>query len=166
MGSQAIAPRAELEREISLHGVVNEVIARTWTQATQKENQISNEVGSEIRILTDSAKVRGILKRILELILTVSKKSHIHISAKTYTDLVLVHFKEDNIQNIGLVFNEIKQLMPEVEQLGGFLGITSHENKLTTIAFTFLNARTPPRFYTDRLAQTIIQTSQRPRDKH
>ena len=164
MGSQSIALWAG--KESSLQGVINDVMNRTSMQAATKHNIISNDVEADIRILTDSARVRSLLKRILELILTVSKDSHIHISAKTYTDLVLVHFKEDNIQNLGFVFNELKTLVPEAEQLGGFLGITSHENKLTTIAFTFLNAQNSPRLYMDRLAQTIAQTGQRPRDKH
>ena len=164
MGNQSIALWAG--KETSLQGVINDVMKRTSLQAATRQNIISNDVDADIRILTDSAKIRSLLKRILDLILTVSKDSHIHISAKTYTDLVLVHFKEDNIQNLGYVFNEIKKLVPEAEQLGGFLGITSHENKLTTIAFTFLNSVGSPRLYTDRLAQTISQTAQRPRDKH
>jgi hypothetical protein len=79
------------------------------------------------------------------LIITVTRKSHINISAKEYTNLVLIHFKEDNIENISPICNELKLISPEAEQLGGVLDITTHLDKLATIAFTFINAKKSPR---------------------
>ena len=159
MERQPTALWAQKEKEFFLNDVINDLVTQSSVYAARNGNIFSNNVQTDIRILTDTVKIRSILKRILELINTMTRKTHVHISAKTFTDLVLVHIKADGIQDVSLVFNELKQLVPDAELLSGFLGITTHEDKLITIAFTFLNVKNCPGSYTDRLVRTITQTS-------
>jgi hypothetical protein len=136
-----IAPDSRIDKQPSLREVIYDLIFVDSSFAARKGDLIFNEVNSHIRILNNPKKIRGILKRILDLIILVTKKSQIRISAKTYTNVVLVHFKENNIQNISFVSDELRHLSPEAEQLGGYLGITRYQNTFTTIVFTFLNVK-------------------------
>ena len=151
------ALEAKKENGISLHDVIEDLMILESIYATEKGNIISNEVESDIQIFHNSKKIKSVLKRILGLIINVTRKSHINISAKAYTNLVLIHFKEDNIENISRISIELKQMSPEAEKLGGVLGVTTHLDKLATIAFTFMNGRNFPRTYPDGLARTISE---------
>jgi hypothetical protein len=159
MDSRSIASASAKPIEISLHDVVDDLIMATSPHAARYGNLISNDVSPGIKIIPNSEKIKRLIKRILDLIISVTRKDHINISAKTYTDLVLVHFKEINIQNLSPVYNELRQMVSDAEKLGGFLGITSYQNRSATIAFTFMNTKSFQDHYLNRLTKTISATT-------
>jgi hypothetical protein len=126
----------------ALYEIVDEVARSSTPLALNTQNLIINEVPEELKVKTDPYLISDIIGGILQILLTHSTKGYIRISAKNYTDIILVHIREFNVINNwqgGLFFS----LQPLVKKIRGFLGVTSYRKNETTIAFTFPNLPIP-----------------------
>jgi hypothetical protein len=125
--------------ETYLDLIIKQNLLQAKTIAAQNDTVIVNEVPPYIKIHNDSAKVSEVICNVIRIILEHTRHSCISISAKLYSDVVLIHFREFNLHHISTVFTALEELQAEVRKLAGYLGITRHFDRYTTIALTFTN---------------------------
>jgi hypothetical protein len=123
----------------SLHHLVSR-ISDNLAPAIQRNqiviiNNVSEDLGSEI----NESLVAPVLSRLMDLVIMNSENSRIRITAKMIGNVVLLHVKDDGCLNYNSISQHLPEIQAEAEKMGGFVGFTSYRNKLTTIAFSFMN---------------------------
>lgn len=103
--------------------------------------RVNNDIADNVVIYNNASKVSRVLQHLLKSIFTFSRQNQIRISAKTYSDVVLIHLRDAAGLDEEMVRPVLLDMQPWVEELGGFLDITSHRTSETTIAFSFPNIR-------------------------
>lgn len=127
------------EKSAILHTMVAACMQDCMTNGLLKSPRVLNEIPDDLLIYNNPCTVGQVIKHVLHSILPHSQQHLIRITAKTYSDVVLIHFRDsDGLDETSIrpSLNEMKDL---VEELGGFLDITSHRPSETTIAFSFPN---------------------------
>ena len=155
MDQQTIACLSQHGSESSLYSLVENLSSLINPAATKRRNYIINEISSSLIVRADSLLLRKIISKIILLLNAVTLDNTIMITAKTYSDLVLVHFKESNLSNLGALFEPMRQLNEEAAHLGGFLGVTNQQGLSMTIALTFINLKKANTSYSENLVTTI-----------
>ncbi|MBC7949347.1 MAG: HAMP domain-containing histidine kinase [Chitinophagaceae bacterium] len=123
----------------SLHSLVS-TISDSLQPATQRNKSfILNDVPEDIYMGVDEDMVASVLSGLLNIVISHSANSCIRITAKSYSDVVLLHVKDDGCVNYDSISQNLTRMQALAEKLGGFVGFTSYRNKLTTIAFSFMN---------------------------
>jgi hypothetical protein len=100
---------------------------------------IINDVPPDLFVGTDKNLLASVLSNLLNLLINHQDSGSIQISAKLFGNVVLLHIKDDGGRDFSPVAQNILRIQPMVEKLKGFVGITSHRNDRTTIAFSFVN---------------------------
>ncbi|HEX7904479.1 MAG TPA: hypothetical protein VF487_11415 [Chitinophagaceae bacterium] len=95
-----------------------------------------NDIPKDIQIDADRDLLASVLGGLLAHVITIAKDSCIQISAKVYTNVILLHIKDHNTISSISIENNLQLL---AEKMGGFVGVSSQRKKLTTIAFSFPN---------------------------
>ncbi len=149
----------------SLQSLIENLVRDINPSATKKRNLIVNDVPPNLVLKCNIHLLRLLISRIILLIMDVTKNNTISISAKTYSDVVLMHFKETNLRHLAFVFDGLKQMHKEAEQMGGFLGVTNHQGYSTTIALTFVNLKRSSNNNKKDLAKTVSAIQQIPGSK-
>jgi hypothetical protein len=127
------------KKGVYLHLLINQLLVELLPLTIRNRSTIINEVQTDLKIVTHVEKVTTILKEILSIVLSHSKDNSITVCAKMYSDLILVHVKDDNSMNSTDLVTGLKQVQTIAEEINGYLGITSDMIKFRTIAFTFPN---------------------------
>lgn len=135
----------------SLRRIITELIQNVKIKGANHENEIINEIPSNILLQTNVKKVTILISKITSVLNYITEKSRIHITAKSYSNLVLVHFRETNLQVSNFLSDRLDQLNSEARQLGGVIGITNSNKKITTIAFTFTNVKSLPNYFFEKI---------------
>jgi hypothetical protein len=123
----------------SLHHLVSR-IADSLAPAIHRNkiviiNNIREDTGEEI----NESVVSPLLSRLMNLVIMNSENSRIRFTAKMIGNVVLLHVKDDGCLNYNSVSQHLTAIQTDAEKMGGFVGFTSYSNKLTTIAFSFMN---------------------------
>ena len=123
----------------TLHHLVDN-ITESFAPVTSRNNcLVINDVSEDIPVNNDRELVTSLLSNLMNLVFMHTENSRIRITAKLYRDVVLLHVKDDGCLNYDSVSQKLACMRAMAEQLGGFVGFTSYRNKLTTIAFSFMN---------------------------
>ena len=124
----------------SLHHLVNHLSDDLAPAARRNKNLIINNVPEDICSEINQNLVASVLSRLINVIIMhTAENSCIRISAKMFGNLVLLHVKDDGYLNYDSISNNLAEIQSQAEKMGGFVGFTSYRNKLTTIAFSFMN---------------------------
>jgi K+-sensing histidine kinase KdpD len=122
-----------------LHDLINRIATNLKAVISAKKNSIINNVPEEICIRTDEELISSALSNLLNLVITHTENSRIRITAKLFGNVILIHIKDDGCLNYDSISHKLNKVQSIAEKLGGFIGFTSYRNKLTTIAFSFIN---------------------------
>ena len=98
-----------------------------------------NEIPDDLHLATDKKMVACILSGVLSAVASHTPDTSIHLSAKTYGNVVLVRVKDTSGLNIDAIQSDVSKLRPLAEKMRGSVGVTSQRKKLTTITFGFPN---------------------------
>jgi hypothetical protein len=139
METQIVTRKKKMEYP-ELHQLVSHVIGQVGGAAVDNKCRLINDVPGEIGIEIDEALMTEALSNLLKLVVTHSANSNIRITAKFFGNVILMHVKDDGNLDYDTVSTKINRLQFMAEKLGGFVGFTSYRNKLTTIAFSFINS--------------------------
>lgn len=121
-----------------LFDLVDELVRVSTPAARETHNLVFNEIPIDLQIKTDKFLLSSILQEVLNMLFSQTSNGYIRISAKTYSDIMLIHIREFNA--IGNWQNaSFYSLQPLVKQIRGFLGVTSYRQYETTIALSFPN---------------------------
>jgi hypothetical protein len=123
----------------TLHHLVNRISESLEPAARCKKSLIINNVPENICSDVNEKLVAAVLNPMMNVVIMHSENSCIRISAKLVGNVILLHVKDDGCINYDSVSDNLKEIQTQAEKMGGFVGFTSYRNKLTTIAFSFLN---------------------------
>ena len=122
-----------------LSELVDTLVGSSSQLANKNRAQITNEISKGLKLTTNIEIVSSILGRLVQLLLTRSKESNIRISAKIFSNVVVMHIKDCNSASTCIAASGLQDLQPLVEKINGYVAITSYRNQQTTIAFSFPN---------------------------
>ena len=125
----------------SLHHLVNRLSESLETAARNNKSLILNNVPEDICSELNVNMVASVLSRLMNIVILHTENSCIRISAKTFGNVVLIHVKDDGCLNYDSISHNLAEIQSQAEKIGGFVGFTSYRNKLTTIAFSFMNVK-------------------------
>jgi len=124
------------EKAQRLEEIMNSCLVRSMNNRTVRVN---NDITENLIIYNNASKVGRVLQHVLKSVFSFSLKKQIRITAKSYSDVVLIHLRDFDGLDEDMVRPALLDMQPWVEELGGFLDITSHRSSETTIAFSFPN---------------------------
>ena len=140
MKTQTATPEIEtLFVPTSLHHLVERLSDSLAPAARRNKSFIINNVQEDICAEVNETMVASVLTRLMNIVILHTENSCIRISAKTFGNVVLVHVKDDGCLNYDSISHNLTEIQAQAEKIGGFVGFTSYRNKLTTIAFSFMN---------------------------
>jgi hypothetical protein len=122
-----------------LRQMTTDLISSVLPAATRNESFIVNDIPDYLDVDTDPQLVASVLGGMLSTVAQHAKNSCITVSAKIYHDVILVHVKDSNSSHNYDIYSGLQGLLPLAEKIGGFVGVSSHRQKVTTVAFSFPN---------------------------
>jgi hypothetical protein len=125
----------------SLHHLVERLSGSLEPAARRNKNLFINNVPEDVCSEINETLVASVLSRLLNEVILHTENSCIRISAKTFGNVVVVHVKDDGCLNYDSISHNLTEIQAQAEKIGGFVGFTSYRNKLTTIAFSFMNMK-------------------------
>ena len=124
---------------LPLKKLVNALIAVKLDEGTRKSSFFINEIKESVTLNADRQVVSNVLDHLFRNVLCETDKTCIRISAKTYSNVLLIHIcgnQEEKPRATGLVCDEIRK---EASRIGGYVGLTRMEKNRMVIAFSFPN---------------------------
>ncbi|SRR5258706_3984443 len=137
----AILEAGDVFIPMSLHHLINRLSESLEPAARRNKNLILNNVQEDICPEINENMVASVLSRLMNLVILHTENSCIRVSAKTFGNVVLIHVKDDGCLNYDSISLNLTEIQAQAEKIGGFVGFTSYRNKLTTIAFSFMNVK-------------------------
>ena len=125
----------------SLYQLVNRLSESLESAARNNKSFIINNVPENICSEINVNRVASVLSRLMNLVILHTENSCIRIYAKTIGNVVLVHVKGEGCLTYDSISHNLAAIQAQAEKIGGFVGFTSYRNKLTTIAFSFMNVK-------------------------
>lgn len=133
MSNNSPGPTITLERLV--HALINVKLE----SVVRKQSFFINEIQRNVPLMADRSVVTNVLDSLLQNVLSETNSSCIRISAKEYSQVLLIHIY-DNHEADHAVKNVISELVRvEAKKIGGYVGITRHQKNQTVIAFSFPN---------------------------
>ena len=124
---------------ITLQRLVNALINVKLETVVRKQSFFINEVQDNLPLNADRNVVTNVLECLLQNVLNETKSSCIRISAKEYSQVLLIHIYDNHEADYGAENVVSDQVRVEAKKIGGFVGITRHQKNQTVIAFSFPN---------------------------
>lgn len=147
-------------KELLLNEMIRELLDMKRLTFASNRTIVINDVPPDIYVHSESAYIRQLLTSVIDLLSLELKNGVTRISAKIYTDIVLIHIRENNFGDLSSVFEKLMQLVPQAEKCRGYLGINTLENGLVTIVLSILNQPQQAAMTNfERLAQLIATKS-------
>jgi len=128
----------------------NSDLARTWElrpfagilmnsldrTASRKHNVLVNDIPGNICIDADRQLLATVLSSLLSSVIGKARNSWIQLTAKVYSDVILLHIKDHNATPHYVVDKHLRAM---AGKMGGVVEVCSRRNNVTTIAFSFPN---------------------------
>jgi hypothetical protein len=126
-------------KAITLERLVHALINVKLESVVRKQSFFINEVQCNVPLKADRNVVTYVLDALLQNVLNETSSSCIRISAKEYSQVLLIHIYDNHEADYGAE-NVVSDLVRvEAKKIGGFVGITRHQKNQTVIAFSFPN---------------------------
>ena len=109
------------------------------SKTVEHRSLIVNDIKQEMFVNTDKNILATVLNNLLSITIANSQNNSIHVSAKLFGNIILVHVKNNDISLDQAITQSLKQIQPMAEKLGGCVAVTHNKLKGTTVAFTFNN---------------------------
>jgi len=124
---------------ITLERLVHALINVKLESVVRKQSFFINEVQRNVPLKADRNVVTNVLDSLLQNVLNETSSSCIRISAKEYSQVLLIHIYDNHEADYGAENVVSDQVRVEAKKIGGFVGITRHQKNQTVIAFSFPN---------------------------
>lgn len=125
--------------KVCLFDVIDRLSESLEPLSFSRNTSIINDVPPDLFVGTDKNLVASVLGNLLNQLINGAGASTIQVSAKLFGNVVLLHLKNQSGNDLTPIVQNIQSIQPMIEKLKGFVGITSHRNNRTTIAFSFVN---------------------------
>jgi hypothetical protein len=125
--------------DVQLHEFIGEVIREiSVVKPGQPSVEISNDIPSSIFVTTDVLRLAAVVKRMLQIIINSSTSGSIKVSAKTYSNLVLLSVKDNIPKEKAIGSEEFASLQQLAAEIGGCVtiaGVNTYCGSLTLSIF-------------------------------
>lgn len=144
MKTEILIPgQSHTSNRISLCGIVDQLAEALEPAASIKKSYILNDVPQDIQVDADSHLLASVLGGLVNEVIRYTENGCVRVTAKSYNDVILLHVKNDGTLHYDSFSHNIARFQLQAKKLGGFVGFTSYRNKITTIAFSFMNRNEP-----------------------
>jgi hypothetical protein len=133
------SPLTEAASMFDLREMADSLTKSFLPLASRNQSFFVNDIPEDLYLGTNPAAISSILGDLLFSMISNAKDTCIQLTAKIYSDVILVHVKDCSTFNSYAVSSSLQRLQPLVERMGGFVNITSQRKKVTTVAFCFPN---------------------------
>lgn len=124
---------------ITLERLVNALINVKLETVVRKQSFFINEVQGNVPLNADRHVVTNVLECLIQNVLNETQSSCIRISAKEYSQVLLIHIYDNHETDYGTKNVVSDKVRVEANKIGGFVGVTRHQKNQTVIAFSFPN---------------------------
>lgn len=119
-----------------LRPFVSIILNNFKTAAIQREVLLINDIPEDICIDANKEMLASVLKELIAVVIEPAENSCIQITAKVYTNVILLHLKDHNSIHSLAIERKLESL---AERMGGVVTVSSLRKKLATVAFSFPN---------------------------
>lgn len=127
------------QSQVALHLMINQLSLSTLPTAMRRQSIIVNDIPQRMYVTTDAHKLAAVLGSLLNTVISHTSNAYIHISAKNYGNVMLLHIKENSRLNSPSFAGKLVEIQEMAERIGGNVSVTSYRNEVTTVAFSFVN---------------------------
>ncbi|HYC40468.1 MAG TPA: hypothetical protein VEB63_08260 [Chitinophagaceae bacterium] len=120
---------------IPLRSMVNRV-----SEHLAAKGRIVNQIPSRIPVGCDREKFSAVLFHLFCTLVQNLRETEFRVSAKTYSSVTLLHIKGSAEICENWFRERMQPVVQLAESLGGTIELTSFHNRISTIAFSFVNA--------------------------
>jgi hypothetical protein len=124
---------------VTLKTLVSRIIAGIIPAAVRNKSFMVNDISAGLKLVGNTDMVAAVLSNLFNTVATHAENSCIHISAKAYSDVILVQLRDRNCVNKFIIAHSLQEAQPIAAKIGGYIGITSQRKSETTIVFSFPN---------------------------
>lgn len=124
---------------ITLHKLVNQVIAGLPSRTAKQIEFIANDVQERMLVSTDKDTLGIILGFLLSTTTMYSQNNTIRLSAKLIGSITLIHVKTSDTGNSDIIAEDFHKIQPLAEKLGGCITVSNYKMHGISLAFTFIN---------------------------
>ena len=125
-------------KTIHLQKFVSRVQTEFQLTAIKQNNLIVNNVPVELQVNTDPALLACIIKGLFNTMIGVCQNCCIHVTAKSFNNVVLLRITNNNINTFQNNF-DLKEVQSVAESLGGCVTLNPQVKKGVAVIFSFIN---------------------------
>jgi hypothetical protein len=127
-------------KDVQLHEFIGEVISEVSAEKTgQPPIEINNDILSSIFVTTDELRLAAVVKRMLQVIINTSTSGSIKVSAKTYSNLVLLSVKDNIPKEKEISHEEFASLQQLAAEIGGCVTVADINRYCGSLTLTIFD---------------------------
>ena len=139
MVTHAFGIRPVTQSDIALHVMLNEAVVKVSEKANRNENKLVNLVSSDFFIGGGNPAFASLICLLLDSMMNMTTNVTVRLSAKTYSNITLLHLKTDTELNNPEFISCIQTLQPLANQIGATVELTSYRNNISTVAVSYIS---------------------------
>ena len=126
---------------VSLHRLVNQLLADLQPQAMKRNNVILNGISQDLSIDTDENQLAYVLWNLINSAVISTRKECIHIVALERGDRMMICLKDVGSCFYRTISHEYRKVQDAAEKLGGSISINNDATYGSNISFSILHRR-------------------------
>ena len=127
------------QQPMPLHKLVDELLTSLLPRASALKSSIVNDINQDLQVNTDQNLLASVLGSLLYNTVSHSWSNQIKVSANVYGLVTYVRVRNNIRENENQLLENLSQIQPLAEKLGGSISITENMLNGTTIGFSFVN---------------------------
>ena len=126
-------------QDIPLRHLTGKLIGGMQPAAVRQNSFIVNDISPAIVITTDENLLAAVINDLLAIVVSRNKNSCIRITAKPFSNLVLLHIKDQNNNIRETTINDYDDLQPLASKVGGCITISNKKKDSATLALSMFD---------------------------
>jgi hypothetical protein len=123
----------------NLRKLVNRLLSSYQSVAVKQQSFFINDVPDDLSVATDHEVLSTLLGSLFYLIARCGRSTSISVGAIAYDYTIILSIKDGCPINSYSILYEFEHLKMLSKKIGGFLDISTRQNKETIISFSFIN---------------------------
>lgn len=140
MKNQISTTLHHVNNSINLKQMVSQLIKGITPLAVSKKSFIVNDIHPDLVVNTEVNMMAYVVGSMLNSSINVTENDCLHITAKVYSNIIIIHIKDNFSSFNNSIAYDLEQLQPVANKLGGIVCYDGNTLKGTSIAFSFTNA--------------------------
>jgi hypothetical protein len=123
-------------QDVQLRELVGKLIKGMQPAAVRQSSLIVNDISPSIYVTTDENLLATVINNLLAVIVSRNHSSCIQVSAKPFSNTVLMHIKDQNKHLKETSINDLDELQPLAAKVGGCITICNQGKRTSTFAMS------------------------------